>query len=116
MRVVVAPDKFEGSLRAGQAAEAIEAGLRRARPDAEVVRLPLGDGGAGTLDALLAAGVERGPVRGTGCRGGARVPAPAAAGGGGGGGGRGAQGHPPGRAAGGPGGSRLAPRRAFVEM
>ena len=66
MRVVVAPDKFEGSLHAGQAAEAIEAGLRRARPDAEVVRLPLGDGGAGTLEALLAAGFERVPVRATG--------------------------------------------------
>jgi glycerate kinase len=66
MRVVVAPDKFEGSLRAGQAAEAIAAGLRRARPDAEVVRLPLGDGGAGTLEALLAAGFERVPVRATG--------------------------------------------------
>ncbi len=56
MRVVVAPDKFEGSLSARQAAAAIEAGLRRARPDAEVVRLPVGDGGAGTLEALLAAG------------------------------------------------------------
>jgi glycerate kinase len=66
MRVVVAPDKFEGSLRAGQAAAAIEAGLRRARPDVEVVRLPLGDGGAGTLDALLAAGFERVPVRARG--------------------------------------------------
>ena len=44
MRVVVAPDRFEGSLSAGQAAAAIEAGLRRARPDAEVVRLPVGDG------------------------------------------------------------------------
>ena len=66
MRVVVAPDKFEGSLRAGQAAAAIEAGLRRARPDVELVRLPLGDGGAGTLDALLAAGFERVPVRARG--------------------------------------------------
>jgi glycerate 2-kinase len=66
MRVVVAPDKFEGSLRAGQAAEAIEAGLRRARPDAEVVRLPLGDGGAGTLDAIVEAGFERVPVQATG--------------------------------------------------
>jgi glycerate kinase len=66
MRVVVAPDKFEGSLRAGQAAEAIEAGLRRARPDAEVVRLPLGDGGAGTLEALVAAGFQRVPVTVTG--------------------------------------------------
>ncbi|HJW59214.1 MAG TPA: glycerate kinase, partial [Actinomycetota bacterium] len=66
MRVVVAPDKFEGSLSAGQAAAAIEAGLRRARPDAEVVRLPVGDGGAGTLEALLAAGFRRVPVAATG--------------------------------------------------
>jgi glycerate 2-kinase len=62
MRVVVAPDKFEGSLSAGQAASAIQAGLRRARPDVEVVRLPIGDGGAGTLDALIASGFERVPV------------------------------------------------------
>ena len=66
MRVVVAPDKFEGSLSAGQAALAIEAGLRRARPDAEVTRLPVGDGGAGTLDAVVAAGFERVPVRAAG--------------------------------------------------
>jgi glycerate 2-kinase len=66
MRVIVAPDKFEGSLTAGQAAAAIAAGLGRARPDAEVVRLPLGDGGAGTLDALLAAGFRRVPVAATG--------------------------------------------------
>jgi glycerate kinase len=66
MRVVVAPDKFEGSLSAGQAAEAIEAGLRRARADVEVVRLPLGDGGAGTLDALVEVGFERVPVPATG--------------------------------------------------
>jgi glycerate kinase len=66
MRVVVAPDKFEGSLTAGRAAEAIRAGLLRARPDAEVVALPLGDGGAGTLEALVAAGFERVRVPATG--------------------------------------------------
>jgi glycerate kinase len=66
MRIVVAPDKFEGSLTADQAARAIEAGLLRARPDAEVVRLPVGDGGAGTLAAVVAAGFERVPVRATG--------------------------------------------------
>jgi glycerate kinase len=66
MRVVVAPDKFEGSLTAEQAAAAIEAGLLRARPDAEVVRLPVGDGGAGTMATVLAAGFERVPVRATG--------------------------------------------------
>jgi glycerate kinase len=66
MRVIVAPDKFEGSLTAEQAAGAIEAGLRRARPDVEVVRLPIGDGGAGTLAAVVAAGFERVPVAATG--------------------------------------------------
>src|SRR5215218_9897473 len=66
MRVVVAPARFKGSLGAGQAAAAIQTGLRRARPDAEVVRLPVGDGGAGTLEALLAAGFDRVPVRATG--------------------------------------------------
>jgi len=66
MRVVVAPDKFEGSLTAGQAAQAIQAGLLRARPDAEVIALPLGDGGAGTLEALVASGFERVPVLASG--------------------------------------------------
>jgi glycerate kinase len=66
MRVVVAPDKFEGSLTAGQAAQAIRAGLLRARPDAEVVGLPLGDGGAGTLEALVAAGFQPVPVLASG--------------------------------------------------
>ena len=66
MRVVVAPARFQGSLGAGQAAAAIETGLRRARPDAEVVRVPVGDGGPGTLEAVLAAGFERLPVAATG--------------------------------------------------
>jgi glycerate kinase len=66
MRIVVAPGKFAGTLTADQAARAIEAGLLRARPDAEVARLPVGDGGAGTLGALLAAGFERVPVAVTG--------------------------------------------------
>src|SRR6266540_1496248 len=66
MRIVVAPDKFAGTLTAEQAARAIEAGLLRARPDAEVVRVPVGDGGAGTLAAVLAAGFERVPLSVTG--------------------------------------------------
>jgi glycerate 2-kinase len=66
MRIVVAPARFEAGLGAGRAAAAIEAGLRRARPDAEVVRVPVGDGGPGTLEALLASGFERVPVAATG--------------------------------------------------
>jgi glycerate kinase len=55
MRVLVCPDKFRGTLSARQAAEAIETGWRRERPDDEVVVLPLADGGEGTLDALAPA-------------------------------------------------------------
>jgi glycerate kinase len=66
MRVIVAPDKFQGSLTAEEAASAIEAGLRRARADVEVVRLPVGDGGAGTLEAVVAAGFQRVLVPATG--------------------------------------------------
>ena len=53
MRVLVAPDKFRGTLTARQAAEAIESGWRRERPEDLVDLLPLADGGEGTLDALV---------------------------------------------------------------
>lgn len=56
MRVVVAPDKFKGSLTAAQAAAALAAGLRRARPDLEVAQVPVADGGDGTVAAAVAAG------------------------------------------------------------
>lgn len=55
MKVVIAPDSFKGSLTARDAALAMAAGVRRAIPDAEIVLLPLGDGGEGTVDALLTA-------------------------------------------------------------
>lgn len=53
MRVVVAPDKFKGSLTAAEAAEAIARGLRAAGADVDIA--PVADGGEGTLDALVAA-------------------------------------------------------------
>ncbi|MEV6906261.1 glycerate kinase [Amycolatopsis sp. NPDC051071] len=65
-RVVIAPDKFKGSLTAVEAAEAIAHGVRDALPEAEVSSCPVADGGEGTLDVLVAAGgrlVEL-PVRG----------------------------------------------------
>jgi glycerate kinase len=52
VRVLVAPDKFKGTLSARQAAEAIEHGWRRQRPDDDLELVPLADGGEGTLDAL----------------------------------------------------------------
>ncbi|MEO5701971.1 MAG: glycerate kinase [Casimicrobiaceae bacterium] len=57
--IVVAPDKFKGSLEAGAVAAAIAAGLRRVWPDADVRLRPMADGGDGTLAAILAGGGER---------------------------------------------------------
>ncbi|KQV26765.1 glycerate kinase [Yonghaparkia sp. Root332] len=55
LRVLVAPDAFKGSLSARDAADAIAAGLADALgAGARIERLPLADGGEGTLDALLA--------------------------------------------------------------
>lgn len=61
--VVIAPDSFKGSLSAEQVANAIAAGVARARPDALVRRCPMADGGEGTLDALLAHGGTRRTLR-----------------------------------------------------
>lgn len=55
MRILVAPDKFGGTLTAEQAARAIAAGWRRTRPADEVDLAPMADGGDGTLDRLVAA-------------------------------------------------------------
>jgi glycerate kinase len=55
MRIVVAPDSFKGSISAAGAASALAAGWRRARPDDELIELPLADGGEGTLAMLAAA-------------------------------------------------------------
>jgi len=53
VRVLVAPDKFKGTMTAAEAAEAIATGWQRTDPRAEIDRVPLADGGEGTLDALL---------------------------------------------------------------
>jgi glycerate kinase len=55
MKVVVAPDKFKGSLTAPQASGAIAAGVRRADPSGVIDECPLADGGEGTVAALVAA-------------------------------------------------------------
>jgi glycerate kinase len=55
MRIVVAPDSFKGSLSALAVAEAMERGVRSVFPDASVARVPIADGGEGTVEALVAA-------------------------------------------------------------
>ncbi|MER5731332.1 glycerate kinase [Streptomyces sp. NPDC002138] len=65
-RVLIAADKFKGSLTAVQVAERVTAGLREAVPGVEIETLPVADGGDGTVAAAVAAGFERREVRVTG--------------------------------------------------
>lgn len=60
--VLIACDKFKGSLSASGVAEALTSGLRAAHPDIQVRQLPVADGGEGTLVAALAAGYQHHPV------------------------------------------------------
>jgi glycerate kinase len=69
MRVVVAPDKYAGTLTAVEAAEAIATGWRRQAPGDELTLCPMADGGPGFLDVLhsalggeLVAATVRGPL------------------------------------------------------
>lgn len=55
MRLVVAPDSFKDCLSAAAVCEAVAEGARRADPGADVVAIPMADGGQGTLDAVLRA-------------------------------------------------------------
>ncbi|GGO36106.1 glycerate kinase [Streptomyces lasiicapitis] len=64
--VLIAADKFKGSLTAVQVAERVTAGLHSVAPDLPVRALPVADGGDGTVDAAVAAGFERREVRVTG--------------------------------------------------
>ena len=57
--VVVAPDKFKGTLTAAQVAAHVATGLGRARPGLTTVQVPVADGGDGTIDAAEAAGFRR---------------------------------------------------------
>jgi len=59
MRVLVAPDKFKGSLTAREVAARVAAGIGAEAPGVEVAQVPVADGGDGTLDAAVAAGFTR---------------------------------------------------------
>ncbi|MFF7144376.1 glycerate kinase [Streptomyces nodosus] len=65
-RVLIAADKFKGSLTALEVAERVTAGLRRVVPGLEVEALPVADGGDGTVAAAVAAGFVRHEARVTG--------------------------------------------------
>lgn len=53
LHIVIAPDSFKGSLSAVQVADAVEKGLLRACPDASIRKVPIADGGEGTVEAMV---------------------------------------------------------------
>ena len=64
MKILIAPDSFKESLSAAGVAEAIARGVALAAPHAQIVCVPMADGGEGTVDAVLAAaGGERRSTR-----------------------------------------------------
>ena len=56
MKILVVPDSFKGSNSSDRVADAIERGIRRADPDVEIVKIPIADGGEGTVQAVVLGG------------------------------------------------------------
>lgn len=53
MKIVIAPDSYKESLTAMEVATAIEAGFKQVLPHAEYIKLPMADGGEGTVQSLI---------------------------------------------------------------
>ena len=53
MKIVIASDSYKGSCTTIEAAEAIEKGVRKVFSDAKIIKIPVADGGEGTVDALV---------------------------------------------------------------
>lgn len=62
MKIVIAPDSFKGSASSSEIAQWIESGIHSVIPDCETVKIAIGDGGEGSLDAVLLAGFNSHPV------------------------------------------------------
>ena len=52
MKIIIAPDSFKGCMRSPQVCESIKKGILSVAPDAEVVSMPMADGGEGTMEAM----------------------------------------------------------------
>ncbi len=65
-RVLLAPDKFKGTLTAAQVADHLARGISSVRSDVDIVVVPVSDGGDGLLDAAIAAGFESVSLRASG--------------------------------------------------
>jgi glycerate 2-kinase len=64
-RVLLAPDKFKGTLTGAEVAASLAEGIRRRRPTARLVKVPVADGGGGSLGAFAAAGFHKTALRAT---------------------------------------------------
>lgn len=53
MKIIIAPDSYKESLTAMEVATAIEAGFRQIMPDAQYIKVPMADGGEGTVQSLV---------------------------------------------------------------
>lgn len=53
MKFVLAPDSFKESMMAAEVCQAMEKGIRKAIPEAEIISIPMADGGEGTTDSLI---------------------------------------------------------------
>ena len=54
-KIIIAPDSFKGSLTSIEVANAIEEGIKKIIPSCDIVKLPIADGGEGTMDTLVTA-------------------------------------------------------------
>lgn len=52
-KIIIAPDSFKGTMSSIEVCETIEQGVLNIRPEVEIVKIPIADGGEGTVDALL---------------------------------------------------------------
>ena len=53
MKIILAPDSFKGNLTSMEVAEAMETGIERVLPGADCIKIPMADGGEGTVQSLL---------------------------------------------------------------
>lgn len=55
MKIIIAPDSFKGSLSAKEVCDNIELGIRKFYNEIDIIKIPMADGGEGTLEALVEA-------------------------------------------------------------
>ncbi len=55
MKIIIAPDSYKGCMRSGQVCDTLASGIFSVIPDADIVKLPMADGGEGTVEAVVLA-------------------------------------------------------------